>query len=1077
MSNSYKVTVIAGTKVVADMAQKVSQSTVEASLELKPIAGGSTEATAVLLTPPNPLPVNSNRKRTKAIGWYKNATGPAWEAPAGADNTNWWSYETGLWNLGSSVPMPAAPPVTKDTIQPFAYTKDEYVTQFMVDTAIAPTVRVNNVNVTDNWQKQILLKKLDQAFKSIKVFGLDNSKCLLLRQFTYIPNGAISIGFTTVDNISDMQDINVLPTAFYATYIADYTKPFVLKFPKQYTEESYIVTLDMTAFGTTDSVTFNFRNSQQLGSYQTCGIKFSAITYLPKRDIWGTGFNLISAGSGTSWQYPRNYYFHNAVKAMHVSSKDKSLVRISGVSYNAPGGFLAVVIMTCNDNDPNNLLVSTGRSGFAYLRINLPITDTGVRKYTSFVLSGASTVEVTMVIDMTYLIANVPDITTNGFGLTSPEIAHYIVSPTASGGSSGTVTTLTLVDGEGDFQGNFRFIPATGNWAVLAGNYMSKLIRIPDGATDVDVTAFIDGGNSNVMLLDNNLKMVRWGYDGANGSINLLKITDLIGIRFLMLSTTTAPAGVKVVANGIMEVNNGVKQYRSVNEGLSDKYSGPIFEVNGALFRKEIDGLCTINEYKSIGGWLDAVPEYEKDGDYIIPTNVLHSDRVTRFTGGTLCAVKEGVMYFYNAKDCAVFKSEDGGATYSVICDKFSHPGVWDTQDINTEGRSTIHVLDNGELIFPIRVRGEIINPEINQNRYRYWTLYRTTGGQTDIAKCFEYSYESSPDRPWLPDNDPQRTWPNHSGGCPLGDFTQMSNGPLIVVTEYGAGTSIYWNSQVPPVPNNGRGVSSRAWVSFDYGITWKKMFDGDRKITGEEESDNNWFYFTSTYTAKMRHMHGIGLDKVRGLIDLTNGDNEDYVWRISLDNLKTWYDAATAVDPNERPSYKTTDTFPVWEVHNIVPSAANSFNAYSSMRAQMMQSAAVAMGHVWGHDASREFCYMSYYNKGEFIFEPVFQFEQRSDFDSDTSFAASWVTTDGFVQQITKHNGIIYFTHSNGGTRPSRVWATIDGFNWKVVYQGENGDIKFAGKILLDSDRAYLSDGTNGQASNLAGFWKLRIK
>ncbi|GEM_PF-5906525 len=105
MAKSYKVAVFAGTKVVADMAQQVKNATIDASLELKPIAGGATEATAVLLPLPNPLPTNSNRKRTKAIGWYKNATGPAWEAPKDYDNTNWWSYETGLWSLGSSVPL------------------------------------------------------------------------------------------------------------------------------------------------------------------------------------------------------------------------------------------------------------------------------------------------------------------------------------------------------------------------------------------------------------------------------------------------------------------------------------------------------------------------------------------------------------------------------------------------------------------------------------------------------------------------------------------------------------------------------------------------------------------------------------------------------------------------------------------------------------------------------------------------------------------------------------------------------------------------------------------------------------
>ncbi|MEI2274708.1 hypothetical protein OHD16_21355 [Sphingobacterium sp. ML3W] len=109
MSNSYKVTVIAGSKVVADMAKSVKESTIEASLEVKMVAGGASEATAVLLNPPNPLPLTSNRKMTKAIGWYKNATGSAWEAPKGYDNTNWWSFETGLWSLGTSSPYPVNP--------------------------------------------------------------------------------------------------------------------------------------------------------------------------------------------------------------------------------------------------------------------------------------------------------------------------------------------------------------------------------------------------------------------------------------------------------------------------------------------------------------------------------------------------------------------------------------------------------------------------------------------------------------------------------------------------------------------------------------------------------------------------------------------------------------------------------------------------------------------------------------------------------------------------------------------------------------------------------------------------------
>lgn len=137
MAKSYKVTVFAGTKVVADMAQQVKNATIDASLELKPIAGGATEATAVLLAPPDPLPINSNRKRTKAIGWYKNATGPAWEAPKDSDNTNWWSYETELWSLGSSVPMPVDPDSIKKS-------------QIDVAGGVVSFEKVNNITANSN---------------------------------------------------------------------------------------------------------------------------------------------------------------------------------------------------------------------------------------------------------------------------------------------------------------------------------------------------------------------------------------------------------------------------------------------------------------------------------------------------------------------------------------------------------------------------------------------------------------------------------------------------------------------------------------------------------------------------------------------------------------------------------------------------------------------------------------------------------------------------------------------------------------------------------------------------------------
>jgi hypothetical protein len=67
------------------------------------VKGGATEATAVLLSAPAFSP-EKPRKMEKASGWYKNATGAAWNAPSNFDNTNWWDGTK--WYLSASNPMP-----------------------------------------------------------------------------------------------------------------------------------------------------------------------------------------------------------------------------------------------------------------------------------------------------------------------------------------------------------------------------------------------------------------------------------------------------------------------------------------------------------------------------------------------------------------------------------------------------------------------------------------------------------------------------------------------------------------------------------------------------------------------------------------------------------------------------------------------------------------------------------------------------------------------------------------------------------------------------------------------------------
>lgn len=80
-------------------------------IEVKAVAGGATEATAVVLSPG---PDGQVRKMTGVKGWFKNAGGTPWLAPETNDNTNWW--DGGTWSLASSTPKPTTP-VADDVVE------------------------------------------------------------------------------------------------------------------------------------------------------------------------------------------------------------------------------------------------------------------------------------------------------------------------------------------------------------------------------------------------------------------------------------------------------------------------------------------------------------------------------------------------------------------------------------------------------------------------------------------------------------------------------------------------------------------------------------------------------------------------------------------------------------------------------------------------------------------------------------------------------------------------------------------------------------------------------------------------
>lgn len=1066
MSEGTKVTIYAAPKVLQDMIEDLYDSIAAGGNELEPVTGGNTSASATIL-PPGPS--DQVRWAKASPGWFNLGNGPE-EAIQGKTWLVWWNKVN--WYLKDMGTLPAAPPVTKPVIQEFAYTKDQYVTQNIVETANPVTLKVNGDTIVDPNIRSEYLKKLDQSLKDLRAFGVPEGKYLVIRQFTIDPAGNIGVGFGILNDTVNVQSVSSV--AFNAIPYVLGIKEFIAR--ERYSNFSVFGAIDTRVFGG-EKIEFNFREpgTGDNMTFKNSGIKIQSVTNLPvKTNLWGlTGFNMRSVGAVNG--EPQAYYMHQAIKSISFKSDVDSLARIDAISYNEANGRITFVIFTCDDDVDNSMVINDSRNGFANLKIEIPLIDTGINRYKTFVSVGSSTIEGTMVFDIGYLKSKLPNIETNDINIDrGNELAHWLVKAN-QGGVNPILKKLTLIEGGDDFEGNFRFAPSTGNSVYDATYNKTKAVRIPDGAETLTFMMSFDGGYSNGAWYDKDLKFLSWVYNSAEPASNLT-VPVPNGALFTSATTKTAMVSAKIIANGSFELTTDIKHYGSITEGLFDKFSGPVFQVNDFLYKKKKLGICTVNDL-TMGNQetLNTLPKWEKDGAFRIPTDVLHTDGVTKFTGGSLVEVKNGVMYFYNANDKAIFKSIDGGESYITILDRFSHPGIWDSAG-NTEGRSSLTVLDDGELLIPIRVQGAVLQAS-PERRERYWSLYRTINNQTGLVKCFDFSHEDVL-RHWLPPSDPQYLWGNYSGGCLLGNFTVATLGSMVVVTEYGAGTSEYWSLR--GINNNARGISGRAWVSFDFGKpgTWSKMFDADRKKVGTEEAEDNWFYFTSTYAAKMRHMHGVDIDPVRGTVQLTNGDNEDYVWMVGIEELRTWYNTASRVNPNEKPEYKISDTFPEWSSPLIVPSSGNSIDIYSSMRAQIMKFVSTPIGRIGAHDAPREFVYLFHFVNGRWVLEPIHQFERVSDYPNFQAYAASWVSTDGFIQRVTIHNGVIYFSYSNGGAIPSRVDATINGIDWVTVYEGANADIKFAGGIFLDDKfGAFLSNGTFGQASNVSGYWKLKKK
>ena len=376
--------------------------------------------------------------------------------------------------------------------------------------------------------------------------------------------------------------------------------------------------------------------------------------------------------------------------------------------------------------------------------------------------------------------------------------------------------------------------------------------------------------------------------------------------------------------------------------------------------------------------------------------------------------------------------------------------------------------MDNGELLLSIKSAGGLIDDPRKERREVYYRIYRTINNRSDLVQCFKFSYESS-----LNDWDPAKPlWGNWVTGGILSKYSYDIMENLVVITEYGAGTPVWWANQ--GIDKNGNGVVGRAWISFDFGVTFKKFFDADRKKVGTSEDDNNWFYWNSKYNRMQMHPHSIRIDKTRRMITICNGDGDDFIFEVSIDAAKTWYDTAPAVDPDEKPVYAETDTFPEWSLFQTNYDSSNPkifVSIYSGMTGQLMSTVSTGLGYAGMHDARRDVLFAKYKNGfGEDIFEPVFWFEQMEDYPTQADWIASWVT-EAFVQDEPKHEGVIYMVHTGGEGRPARIWATVNGITCKKLYEGT--EVGFGAALNFDRGNIYLSPKVGATAVE-DGFYRL---
>lgn len=595
-----------------------------------------------------------------------------------------------------------------------------------------------------------------------------------------------------------------------------------------------------------------------------------------------------------------------------------------------------------------------------------------------------------------------------------------------------------------------------GMWyATSTYRRMAVGIKIPEGATSIKATGGFDK-NANILFGDINGQLIQGGYawkntDGTKYSGDEVKtaIEAAIpaGAKYLHMSTTLATVA-SATLNFIGDFEYAKKtDFESIQSAILDKtVQNGVYNCGKYLFRKNGSDINTVEVI---------------DGSNLALADTYAASTLKQGTSqGQLAFYKNGKYYYYHGGNREIYVEENGIKT--TLTSPTLHPAAWALSLGQQQQRTVIEVLDDDSILFSMK--------ETQADGNITYSLWKMEVGQEPV-RCFMYSNDffTKPD-----------TLVQSANGCPLGEWSFAYAEGLIFATEYGEGTSKWWSDQSLS-GGNGKGVSSRVWVSNDKGDTWYICLNlNELKNAAEPISDNNWKYFSDTNAKNYCHIHMIKYDNYDKRIYVSNGDGENYLWSIDIASVKTWLASASPVNPTALPNY-TQDTGLTWNAVRLCTYQNQPNINYHNMKFQMTALYPIEQGLLMGHDAPRDFMYMAHrkgiLSQSTFRFEPTYNYERSTDFDFDYEFKASQDSTDGFVQVMTRNkktDPILVFVSASG--KFCRIWATYNGVTYREVFKSDVKEIKFGCRAFFDDQGNIILSTGAGASSWDSGYHLLSI-